>query len=166
MKKMIFRIAFIFALFIAFFCNSANAYINSESDIQYKINQIYSLCQTDFFQFINKSELIGYRLSNFEMQSQQYKNTANATAQRLNGIITQINLVKNSSDFTDSEKTMQINKLYQDAETILIDLNNSTVNYIFNVRMPLPSISYQRYSKKFIDYYNSFHFTDSQLSVH
>ena len=165
MKKMFLKIMLILALCITFICNSANALVRSESDIQYKIKQIQTLCDQDYFNFINKSELIGYRLSNFEMYTQQYKNSANATIQKLNSILMQISLVRNSADFSDSEKTMQINKLYQDAETILIDLNNTTVNYIFSIRLGMPSISYQRYTKKFIDYYNSFHFTDAQLSM-
>ncbi|HIS88135.1 TPA: hypothetical protein IAA87_01740, partial [Candidatus Avigastranaerophilus faecigallinarum] len=72
---------------------------------------------------------------------------------------------KNSSDFSDSDKAIQINKLYQDADAALYNFDSQTLNYLFSLRSIMPSISYQRYTKKFQEFYNGIGLTDNKLIV-
>lgn len=163
MKKILTKILFVITLCFIFICNSANALIMSESDIQMKINQIYRLENQDFSDFYNKSDLIGYRLNSFNMYVTQYKNAANYAAVRLKNVIDQINMVRNSADFSDQDKSAQISRLYQDANTILVDLNNTTINHLYSAKTVMPTLTGQKYRKKFLEFYNSLHLTDIQM---
>ncbi len=141
----------------------ANAYVSSEYDIQQKVQQVRALSKFDFLSLVNKNELIGFRLDNFKMTSQYYSNNVALSADNLSNILNQINLVKNSSDYSDTEKNMQLNKLYQDANNALYDIDTKTISYLIEVRRGMPSITYQRYLKKFQDYYNSLGLTESTI---
>lgn len=154
-------------LFIAFFffILNANALVNSNSDINFKIVQLNKIAQFDYNSMVNKNELIGYRLNNFNMLTAQYQNSAKKAVDNLNNIIFQIDTIRNSSDFSDSDKELQINKLYQDADSILYNFDSDTLNYVFALRNFMPSISYQRYTKKFQAFYNEIQLTDNKLIV-
>ena len=154
-------------LFISFFffILSANALVNSSSDINAKIIKLNKIAQYDYNSFVNKNELIGYRLSNFNMLTSQYQNSAKQSVDNLNNIVFQIDTIRNSSDFSDSDKELQINKLYQDADTTLYNFDSQTLNYIFSLRNVMPSISYQRFAKKFQEFYNEIQLTDNKLSI-
>ena len=164
MKNRLLKIFFlVFALF-AFVLN-ANAVVSSVADINKKIVDLKKISQYDYNSLVNKNELIGYRLDSFNMASAQYKNSANLVVDNFNNIIFQINTIKNSSDFSDSDKQVQINKLYQDADAALYNLDSQTMNYLFSLRTIMPTITYQRYVKKFQEFYNGIGLTDNKLSV-
>lgn len=164
MKNNFLKIFFLIFSLFAFVLN-ASAIVSSEADINRKIVQLKKLSQYDYNSIVNKNELIGYRLNNFNMATAQYKNSANLVVDNFNNIIFQINTIKNSSDFSDSDKAIQINKLYQDADAALYNFDSQTLNYLFSLRSIMPSISYQRYTKKFQEFYNGIGLTDNKLIV-
>ncbi len=164
MKNKFLKILFLFTIFFVF-CLNANAIISSESDIINKINQLQVISDYDYISMVNKNELIGYRLDSFNMASSQYKNSARQVIDNFKNLLFQMDTIKNSSDFSDSDKDVQIKKLYQEADSALYTLDSQTLNYLFSIRDFMPPITYQRYVKKFQAFYNDFHFTDGQISV-
>lgn len=151
-------------MFFSWFCK-ADAYIASEYDIQRKVEQLQQLSEFDFLSLINKNELIGYRLDSFNMSCMFYSNSVRVVAENLNNILKQIELVKNSSDYSDTEKNMQISKLYQNADTALFELDSKTMSYLMDIRMGMPTITYDRYVKKFREYYNSLDLTGATIET-
>ncbi len=164
MKNKFLKILFLFTAFFSF-CLSANALISSEADILNKINQLQVISDYDYISMVNKNELIGYRLDSFNMASYQYKNSAKQVIDNFKNLLFQMDTIKNSSDFSDSDKDVQIKKLYQEADSALYTLDSQTLNYLFSLRDFMPPITYQRYVKKFQAFYNDFHLTDGQISV-
>ena len=164
MKNKLLNFFLAIAMFFAIALN-ADAAINSQSDIYAKANSVKKLAEYDYTALIGKTELIGYRLNSFNFSATQYKNNAYQTYEALNNINSQIDVVRNSSDFSDSDKQLQINKLYQDANTALYDLDSKTMTYVYSLRNFLPSISFSRYSKKFLDFYNSQKITENEIVV-
>lgn len=165
LKNKLFCIITLLVLSIFSTVNTANAVIYSEDDIQIKIEQLEQLCDFDFLSLINKSELIGFRLQNFRMSSQLYSNSIIVTIDNLKNIVNQIELVKNSADFSGTEKDMQINKLLHSADTALFELDTKTMSYLMDLRISMPTITYDRYIRKFQDYYNNLGLTGSALMV-
>ena len=164
MKKIFAKILLVVTLCFLFICNSAKAYIMTDSDIQMKIDQVYRISQQDFFAFVNKSELIGLRYNSFNMYVMQYKNASIYAAEKLKNVLSQIEMVRNSADYSDQDKSFRISKLYQDANTILVDLNNTTINHLYSVKTVMPTISGQRYHKNFLEFYNGLNLTESKLN--
>lgn len=143
----------------------AEAAIMSEYDISFKKGQLQELAQYDYISFINKNELIGYRLDGFNMATSQYKNAVMITLERLNKNLAQIEIINNSTDFSDSDKQVQLNNIYQDSDAALYDLDSKSINYVFSLKNTMPSITFNRFAKRFIEFYNSFQLTNSQLSI-
>lgn len=164
LKTRILKFLLLFFAFFAFVLN-ANATISSEYDINRKMEQLREIAQYDYISLINKNELIGYTLDSFNMASSQYKNSAYLAIEHFNSILSQIDTIKNSSDFSDSDKQLQISKLYQDADATLYNLDSQTMNYLFSIRNFMPSITYQRFVKKFQAFYNEFQLTNNEISV-
>lgn len=165
MKINLFRIFLPVVLFLASLFIPANATITSEYDIQNKISQIQQLGSLDFDQFVNKPDLIGYRRANYKMFSAQYSSTANMTAEQLRTIYNQILLLKNTSEISDTDKTMQYNNLYFDADKILYNLDNQTLNYVNFCRNTMPTVTYQKFAKRFLAYYNSLQISGNELNL-
>lgn len=147
------------------FSLSSFATINSVSDINSKIRKLNKIVNYDYINMITKSELIGDRLQEFNMSTSQYKNEVKLVSKSLKNITNQIKLIEDVKDIPDSEKLIQTSKLYQDAETLLYTVDSKTTQYIFSVRSFMPTITYQRYSKKFLNFYNSLDISDSNLSL-
>ena len=82
----------------------------------------------------------------------EYQRSAQFHADNLNSLSGKIDVVKNSIDFSDTEKEMQAKQIFQEADAALSDLNSTT-------------ITYQRYVKRFLNYYNDLHLTDVDLRV-
>lgn len=167
--KNIFKLFLIpFLILILFIGTTMNvkAYISSESDIQYKIDQLKKLRNFDFFSLINKNQLIGYRLEGFNMSSGFYINSVIVVSDNLNNILKQIEFINNSTDYSDTEKNMQINKLYQNANTVLNDLDMKTMNFLIEIREYMPTVSYQKFVKSFKEYYNSLELSGSNIDVY
>ena len=144
---------------------NVNAAVESKYDVLEKLNLVNELARNDFSSFVNKSELIGYRLNSFEMSTHYYVNNVYATADKLTGFVNQIKIIESSSEMSDTQKLMQYNKIYRDTEAALTDLDANTINYLMNLKWQMPSISYLNYSKKMLDYYNSLNLTDNQLTI-
>lgn len=164
MKKNLFKLLLPIVMLFAFILQ-VEATIMSEYDIRMKKEQLHTIAQYDYIDLINKNELIGYRLDSFNMATSQYKNAAMIAAERLNKNLAQIDIVNNSTDFSDSDKQVQINNIYQDSDAALYDLDSQSINYIYSLRNTMPSISFNRFAKKFIEFYNSFQLTNSQIGL-
>lgn len=157
-----------FLLLAALFFTSllpANALILNDYDLNQGIAKLQRLFDHDYMTMINKSELIGYRLGNYNMLTSQYKNNAFLAIEECKKNLKQIQLVRNSSEYSDTEKQMQINILYQDCDRILYDIDNKTSTYLYSCRQNMPTITYQRYVKRFLEYYNSLHLTNNVIYV-
>ena len=158
--------SFIFALFLTLFSfvQSASALVYSEADIYQKINQLNVIMNTDYISFINKADLVGYRLSTFEMQTMNYKNQARMNIESLNSLLEQIKKIRNSSDLSPSDKNVQIASLYQNANNMMFDMNNATLNYLRSLNFIMPTITYSRFVKKYQTFYNGLNLTDTDIS--
>ncbi len=165
LKKKILNLFTLICLALFSIFQTAHAVIMSEADITFKMNQVQSIANYDFYSMINKNELIGEMRSAFNMSTMQYRNNANMTVESLRNILSQIDIIKNSSDFSDSDKNLQLSKLYQDADRALYDLDAKTINYLFDAQRVMPTITYQRYVKKFLQQYNDMNLTDSKLYI-
>ncbi len=154
MKKILSLFSIIFFIFFSM-VSSVEAYIDSTEDIDVAIMKLNQIVNCDFFGMFNRHELIGYRLASFNMKSLQYKSEINATLDRLENGKRRIEIIENSADYSDSEKMMQINQIYQDVRTSLSEINSKTSIYLNELRFDMPSITYQRYVKSFSEYYNS-----------
>lgn len=165
MKVKIF--SFIFSLFIALFafCQSANAMVSSDSDIHNKMNKLNVIINTDFISFINKTELIGNRLTHFEMATAQYKNHARMSRDNLQGMLEQTGKIKSSLDMTEADKNMQVSMIYQNATNMLFNMDIATTNYLASLKYVMPSITYSRFIKKYQDFYNGLNLTDSDVEL-
>ncbi len=142
---------------------NAKAVVTNKYDMQNSVEKLNQLADFDFISLINKSELIGYRLNNFEMLSGEYKRTVIATKDNIVQNINKIDIIENSTDFSDSEKEMQSKQIYNSTDFLLADLNTKTITYLMSLARFMPSITYQRYMKKFQDYYNELNITDNDL---
>ncbi len=144
---------------------SAQALITSDAEAMEKVESIQALASFDFYSLFNKSELIGYNLTSYNVTTSQYKQNAMATIELIRSSLSQIQLVRNSMDMTDEDKNIQINKLYQDIDGSLYALDSQTLNYIYSLRSIMPTITYQRFVKKFEEYYNSLQLTNNSMSL-
>lgn len=145
-----------FTLFVLFcFALNAQAYINSESDILLKMKIVKQLESLDLASLVNKNEIIGYNASNYQLACMGYSKSVSLTYDKLNEILKQLRMVRNFSEISDSEKSMQISKLYSDAESALTSLDRDSNAFVQDARRILPTITYDRFQKKFRDYYYS-----------
>ena len=163
MKTKLAKILILVAIFITSLFIPANAIVTSEYDIQRRIQQVQQLATFDYNQFVNKADLIGYRRNNFSMLISQYTTTASMTAEQLRTIVTQIQMTKKSSDFSDSDKMINVNNSYLDADKILYNLDNQTINFLYSCKNTMPTVTYQKFVKRFLDYYNSLQITNNSL---
>ena len=154
-------------LCIVFFSaiSSVEAVVYSEYDIDVAIQKMNELASRDLLSFVNRNELIGFRLENVNMATMQYQTTVKATADSLVNMRNRIDIVKNSADFSDSEKNMQINQIYQEADASISNTTSKTVMYLIELRNSMPTITYQRYVKKFQEYYNQLNLGNYQVDV-
>ena len=154
-------------LCIVFFSaiSTVEAVVYSEYDIDVAIQKMNELASRDLLSFVNRNELIGFRLENVNMATMQYQTTVKATADSLVNMRNRIDIVKNSADFSDSEKNMQINQIYQEADASISNTTSKTVMYLIELRNSMPTITYQRYVKKFQEYYNQLNLGNYQVDV-
>ncbi|MBQ8887794.1 MAG: hypothetical protein IJY61_08855 [Candidatus Gastranaerophilales bacterium] len=165
MERKFFSCLFAIALVLFAFAQNVNATIYSEADIYQKINQLNTLIDQDFVEFVNKSDLVGYRLDSFKMSSANYKNVARMTVEKLRKMLEQINSINQSSEFSDSDKSMQIARIYQEATTDLYNMDTQTINFMIGLNQFMPTITYSRFVKKYQEFYNGLDITNTDLSV-
>ena len=145
--------------------SSINAFasINSAYEITPKIDSLRQLGNYNLNGMINRSDLVGERLQNFNLITAQYQNSILVTQESLSGIVSQISILNNSSNISDMEKNMQIRKLLKEADTALYNIDSKTIQYLYSVRTVMPTLTYQKYSKRFRELYNSLRISDSKL---
>ena len=164
MKKILSLLSILCIVFFSAI-SSVEAVVYSEYDIDVAIQKMNELASRDLLSFVNRNELIGFRLENVNMATMQYQTTVKATADSLVNMRNRIDIVKNSADFSDSEKNMQINQIYQEADASISDTTSKTVMYLIELRNSMPTITYQRYVKKFQEYYNQLNLGNYQVDV-
>ena len=165
MKRKFFSCLFSLILALFTFAPNVNATIRSEYEIHDKIGQLNVIIQKDFLEFVNKSDLVGYRLDAFRMSSSNYKNVARMIVDKLNKMLEQINNINMSSEFSDSDKAMQISRIYQEATTDLYNMDSQTVNFMIGLNQVMPTITYSRFVKKYQTFYNDLNITNTDLTV-
>lgn len=133
----------------------ADAFIQNENDIQITIQKLESLKETNIYSFVNKGEIIGNRLADFTMIYDTYISFLNSSISQLTEIRNEINKFSTMSDINEQERQAQIAKLYQSANTIVQNIYLQTNSFIYDVSKPMPTITYDRFKKKFITYYSS-----------
>ena len=143
---------------------SASAFISSEYEVKVKADKLQTLVNFDFMSLVNKNDLVGYRLSTFQMNTQYYINSVNTVKDNLYGIDNQINIIRNSTEISDTEKSMQTSKLLSEADSLLSDLDSKTVNYIIGIKSTMPTVTYQNYARKFTAYYNSLNISGNPMT--
>ena len=134
--------------------------------MMYKKSQLQKIYNTDFMTFVNKNEMIGYRLNSFDMDTQFYKNNIRGVIEKIDNCIQQVQIIQDSADLSDTDKSMQIRNIYQDVDVALFDLDSKTITFVSNCRHTMPTLTFQRFSKKFENFYNSFRISTTQVSVY
>ena len=165
MKRKFFSCLFAIVLALFTFAPMGNATIYSEADIYQKIYKLNMLIEQDFVSFVNKSDLVGYRLESFKMSASNYKNVARMTVEKLRKMLEQINSINQSSEFSDSDKAMQISRIYQEATTDLYNMDTQTINFMIGLNQFMPTITYSRFVKKYQEFYNGLDITNTDLTV-
>ena len=64
---------------------------------------------------------------------------------------------------SETDRAIQIKKLYQEADTTLYDIDSKTMQYLYSIRPLMPTLTYQKYSKKFKEFYNDLKLTNSKI---
>ena len=165
MKKYLFNLLFAGLFLILFAAGNISFAIASNSEMQYAVTQLHQLSSFDFSSFVNKNELIGYRLDMFNMATLQYKRNVDVAKEKIFSGLNKIDIINNSSDYSDTDKEIQIRQIYQEADMALSDVNSETINYLINLRRNMPTLTYQHYVKKFQNYYNSLAIGSSNLKM-
>lgn len=165
MKKKLLSAISLICLLVFSLCGDAIAAVYSQADINNVSHKLMQVSTMDMMSFINKSDLVGYRYTNFQMQTEQYKRSMSATITNLQSISNRINIVKNSIDFSDSEKEMQTRQLYQEADTAINSVNTLTINYLIGLKQSMPTITYQKFVRKFQEYYNGLKIDSNNIYV-
>lgn len=134
---------------------NAEAYIGSEQDLSITIQKLQKLRSSDISSFMNKGELIGYRLEDFNMVYNAYISSVSHSIEQLVELQGEIEKFKNMAGIEEKERYAQIEKLYQSANTIVSGINTETSNFVYNSSRPMPTMTYDKFKKKFWAYYYS-----------
>ena len=140
------------------------AAIYSDSDIYLATRKLRDVSLKDMMSFVNKTDLVGNRASNFNMQTMQYQRTVSSAVDSLQSITNRIDIVRNSMDYSDSEKDMKTRELYQEADAVLSNIHGETINYLMGLNRTMPTITHQRFVKRFQEYYNGLNIGSSQIN--
>ena len=163
-RKLVVILSFVFMFFL-FASLNVQALITNKYDLQNSADKLEQLCSYDYLSFVNKSELVGYRLSNFEMITSEYQRNIVSARDSIIKDLNRIDIVENSSDFSDSEKQMQLRQIYNNSDYILSDVNSKTISYLISLSKCLPTITYQKYKTKFQDFYNELNISGDTILV-
>ncbi len=144
---------------------TANAAVRSEGDAITKMNKVQTIVDYDFYSFFNKSELIGNNLTNYNISTSQYKQAARSTKELINSSLSQAKMLRDSIDLTTEDRDLKMRKIYQDIDAALYSLDSQTLSYIFAMRNIMPTITYQRFVKRFEAFYNSLGLTENQMTL-
>ncbi len=146
-KLLLLTLSVIFSIF--FTAYNAFAAVQSVSDINNKIIAIEKVQNMDFTTMYNKTDLIGQNRDNFKMAADNYKRFAQMTAGKLRTIQNEIGNASSGGTSTS------VSNLYYDADNVIYEFNNKTNAFLAELELFMPSITYQKFVKKFNTYYNS-----------
>lgn len=144
---------------------AANAAVRSEGEAMTKMNQVQTIIDYDFYSFFNKSELIGNNLVNYNISTSQYKQAARSTKELISSSLSQAKMLRDAIDLTPEDRELKMRKIYQDIDAALYSLDSQTLSYIFAMRNIMPTITYQRFVKRFEAFYNSLGLTENQMTL-
>ncbi len=164
MRKLLGILSIVCVLFFSVITD-ANAAMTDKYQVRAAADKVSGLAQYDVLSFVNRNELIGYMLDSFNLRAMEYQRIAQYHAENMYGIATKIEVIENSADFSDTDKELQCRQLCQNADAALSDLNSKTISYLIGLRDMMPTITYQRYVKRFLDYYNDLDLTEVDLKV-
>ena len=157
----------ILVIALSLFCinNSSFASVSTQEEIQAEMDKIMELNNTDFNSFYNKSELVGTNRSSFNLSVSEYKLKNKATIDSLSKIIESIQQIEASPEFTDGEKTSKINDLIQKSNEELNNTGSSAINFLTGLGRFMPTITYSKFKKSFIEYYNDFYINENEIEL-
>ena len=164
MKKF-FKSLLVIALFM--FCINTNVYaaVSSTEEISYEVNKIMELNDIDFSQFYNSSEVVGMNRSSFNIVVSEYKLKNKTIVDSLQSIISMIDKIQQSDEFTDSEKDSKTNELMQKANEELNKMGSNAMSFVSSVGYYLPTITYGKFKKAFAECYNSLYINEIEINL-
>lgn len=139
--------------------------VKNVAELQREITKVEKLKNTNFNSFFNKSEVIGNTLNSFNMRTSEYKMQLERISQTLIKNKEGISAVEKSEEFSDSEKKEKVMQMIEKANYELDQVGIQSVYYIQGVSGYLPSISYNRFQKTFIEYYNRLSINGSKINL-
>ena len=142
------------ALFLSFLFIPVFADVSNDRDIQDAVAKLNGIVSMNPYSLFNKSELIGYRRDQFEMSTNHYKSRVAAARDRITNLRYQVKSVKNDINISDEERSTKIDGSMQEINGYLAEVDSLTFSYLNEIRWFMPSLTYQRYYKKFQQYYN------------
>ena len=134
---------------------SAEAYINSQEELHNSILKLYELRNFDSLSLINKNELIGERLANFNEARFTYNSALEASLHQLLLYEDELYELYKSEDANQQFIDIQVQRIYHDANSVVANVNNQAGDFLKNIRHIMPTVTYQKFRKKFYDYYQS-----------
>lgn len=156
MLKKLFLIPIIVVLMLFNCISSAQAYISSPEDLHNTILKLYELRNFDSLSFINRSELIGERLANFNEARFAYNSAIESGLHQLLQYEEELNTLTSSGDDTEQKIIdLQKQRIYHDANAVVSNINSQAGIFLQAIRPVMPTISYQKYRKKFYEYYEA-----------
>ncbi len=162
MKNKFFAIlSFVLILLFSTVCD-AQAFTSSKSDIELSIQKLDQLAKFDYTSLLHKNELIGYRLDNYNLDTNQYRRDVESARDNLINNLNKIDIINTSVDFSDTEKQIQLNQVYQNVDTTLSNINSRTLMYLTNTKRYMPTITAQQYISKFQKYYDSLNISNKR----
>jgi len=143
---------------------SAFAGVQSLEEIYSAAEGLGKMAECDLSGLIGSAELIGESKRFFNIAASQYKNLVKQGQEnmlRQAAIIEQIQ----TYNLPEDEKYAKINEHYQDADNIIYGINARSLEHLYGLERFMPTVSYQKYSKKFLNFYNGLHLSDTELSI-
>lgn len=159
MKK-IFSVVVVLVASLIFSVGQCFAEIESVKDIDKKMQVLEKLYKYDMSLLYNKSEIIGQRRDSFQKEIQNYKRNVKMTITILEKTKQEIT---NLADQGESDLT--ISNLYLSADNALYDFDNKTFDFLQKIESIMPTITYQKFKKKFETFYESLKIVEDDLSI-
>ncbi|MBQ3640458.1 hypothetical protein II906_00765 [bacterium] len=153
------KILGLIALFLSFLFVPVFADVSNDRDIQDAVAKLNGIVSMNPYSLFNKSELIGYRRDQFEMSTNHYKARVAAARDRISNLRSQLKSIKNDNSINEEEKSTKLDGSLQEINGYLAEVDSLTFAYLNEIRWFMPSLTYQRYYKKFQNYYSYLNIT-------
>ena len=142
------------ALFLSFLFIPAFADVSDERDIQDVVAKLNGIISMNPYSLFNKSELIGYRRDQFEMSTNHYKARVTSARDRILNLSNQMKTIKKDTNINDEDRATAMTGSMQEVNGYIAEVDSLTYSYLNEIRWFMPSLTYQRYYKKFQNYYS------------